>query len=489
MSDLSLLTSWHSNWRGLRVAVLGLGVSGFSVADTLAELGCQVLAIAKSAEPEITDILEVIEVETILGESADQVSDRLKEFAPELIVTSPGFRPDSPILAWASKQQIAVWIDIDLAWRLRDKTSRVAEWVCITGTNGKTTTVQLATAMFQAADKRAIACGNIGEPILDAIRNPGGFDVLVVELSSFQLHYLGHIEPAASAILNIADDHLDWHGSRAEYERVKGKVYQNAKSAVVYNVQDRVTFDLARAADVASEDTLAVGFTTGFPADLQVGFVEDSLIDRAFYGYRAKELPELANLTDLAEIGIVTEHLKSNVAAATALARALAIDAEHIRSAIRNFRLDAHRIQLIAEANGVAFVDDSKATNPHAAAASLASFDSVVWLVGGLLKGVDIAPLVKAHVGRLRAAVVMGKDRTHVLAALAKHAPGVTVVEITSLDSSLVMEQAVAAGIQLAQPGDAVLLAPAAASMDQFKDYADRGNAFAAAVRTQIGSR
>ena len=486
MSDLSLLTSWHSDWSGLRVAVLGLGVTGFSVADTLAELGCKVLTLAKSADAEILDILEVIGVETLVGEHADEVSQELKTFDPQLVITSPGFRPDSPILTWAAKEQIAVWIDIDLAWRLRDKTNRVADWVCITGTNGKTTTVQLTTAMFQADGRRAIACGNIGEPILDAIRNPVGFDVLVVELSSFQLHYLGHIEPAASSILNIADDHLDWHGSRAEYERVKGKVYQNTRRAIVYNVRDKATLRLAEAADVASSETLGVGFTSGNPGISEVGYVEGILIDRAFFRSPTNEVPPIADPEDLAEIGIVTEHLKANVAAATALARALDVTPEAIRSAIRNFRLDGHRIELIASANGIDFVDDSKATNPHAAAASLASFESVIWIVGGLLKGVDISTLVKENSGRLRAAVVIGKDRAEVLQALELYAPAVPVVEIEHDEKLAVMPRAVEAAMNFAKPGDAVLLAPAAASMDQFRDYEDRGNAFAAAVHEQV---
>jgi UDP-N-acetylmuramoylalanine--D-glutamate ligase len=484
--DLASLTSWHSNWRGLKVAVLGLGVSGFSVADTLAELGCEVLAIGKSVESDIADLLDVIGVAKITGEGADQVTDQLVEFAPELVVTSPGFRPDAPILKWAAESKIVVWTDIDLAWRLRDKTERIAKWVCITGTNGKTTTTQLTCAMLIAGGLRAVACGNIGEPILNAIRDPEGYDAIVVELSSFQLHYLGYIEPYASAILNVADDHLDWHGSRAAYEQAKGKIYEHAERAIIYNVADSVTLDLAMAADVQSEETLAVAFTTGFPADLQVGFVEESLIDRGFSQYRAKELPELANLHDLAEIGIVTPHLKANVAAAAALARALDVSPESIRTAIRTFRLDAHRIELVASAAGVTFVDDSKATNPHAAAASLASFDSVVWLVGGLLKGVNIAPLVAENSHRLKGAVVIGLDREPVLAALRASAPDVPVVEIEDAPSDSVMTRAVDAASVLAEPGDTVLLAPAAASMDQFRDYADRGNSFAAAVKKRL---
>jgi UDP-N-acetylmuramoylalanine--D-glutamate ligase len=183
----------------------------------------------------------------------------------------------------------------------------------------------------------------------------------------------------------------------------------------------------------------------------------------------------------------MTPHLMANVAAAAAMARSAGVEPDRIREAIRNFRLDAHRIELVAEADGVRWIDDSKATNPHAANASLASFDRVVWIVGGLLKGVDISSLVERHKASLAAAIVIGEDRTAVLEALAAKAPGVPVEEIASGAGSDVMKAAVEAAGRYAAEGDVVLLAPAAASMDQFKDYADRGNSFAVAVRSLIG--
>ena len=173
--------------------------------------------------------------------------------------------------------------------------------------------------------------------------------------------------------------------------------------------------------------------------------------------------------------------------AATAMARSAGVEATAIRQAIRNFRLDAHRIELVAEADGIRWIDDSKATNPHAADASLASFESVVWIVGGLLKGVDISELVKKYRGKLTAAIVIGKDRVAVIEALAQHAAGVPVIEIFADAGQAVMDEAVAAAASLAKNQDVVLLAPAAASMDQFKDYADRGNSFARAARSLIG--
>lgn len=484
MNDLPQLNSWHADWRGLKVVVLGLGVSGFSVADTLAELGAEVFVVAKKAEPELVDILDVLGVSHITGDQANaELPQAVKDFSPQLIVTSPGVRPDHELLLWASKSDIPVWIDVELAWRLRDKTEKVADWIAVTGTNGKTTTVQMVESMLIASGKRAIACGNIGTPILDAIRDPLGFDVLVVELSSFQLHFLGHIEPFSSAVLNLADDHIDWHGSFEAYSDAKAKIYENTRVACVYNLSDLATEKMVENADVL-EGARAIGFGTGLPARSQVGFVEDILCDRAFLDDRGNSALEIATLDDLAQIGVLTPHLMANAAAATALARSYGVEPEVIRTALRGFKLDAHRIELIAQRDGLSFIDDSKATNPHAAAASLNSFENIIWIVGGLLKGVDISDLVSDYSKRLKAAVVIGVDRQPVMDALANNASGVPVIEISNQDN--VMHDAVAAALKLGGPGDTVLLAPAAASMDQFKDYEDRGNQFAEQVRIQL---
>lgn len=488
MVDLNQLTSWHSDWTQLRAVVFGLGVSGFSAADTLAELGAKTLVVAEKADAEMLDILDVIGVPHITGESARGVSQQLVDFQPEVIIVSPGVRPSNPLIAWAAENDVAIWVDIDLAWRLRDKTSRLAHWFTVTGTNGKTTTVQLLTAMLNVGGIRAEACGNIGKPILDAIRDPEGFDALVVELSSFQLHYLGEIYPFSSAVLNLADDHLDWHGSFEAYTDAKAKVYENTVAACVYNVMDKATETMVENADVV-EGARAIGFTLGVPTRSQIGFVEDILCDRAFLDDRAHNAIEIATLEDLSQIGVLTPHLMANAAAATALARSAGVEPECIKEAIRTFRLDAHRIELVAESAGVRWIDDSKATNPHAADASLASFERVVWIVGGLLKGVDISDLVEKHREKLAAAIVIGADREPVLAALSAKAGGVPVEEITADSGLAVMSAAVSAAAKYADEGDVVLLAPAAASMDQFKDYADRGWSFAKAVRSQIGGQ
>ncbi|SMH39988.1 UDP-N-acetylmuramoylalanine--D-glutamate ligase [Rathayibacter oskolensis] len=487
---LDSLRSWHSDWKGLRVAVLGLGVTGFSVADTLAELGSDVLVLADRADEQRERLLEVIGARLHRAEHLDSVPDELTAFDPELVVVSPGFRPTHPVVEWALSSGVALWGDIELAWRVRDKVTRPdgspADWVAVTGTNGKTTTVQLTASMLVAGGLRAAPCGNIGVPVLDAVRDPQGFDVLVVELSSYQLHYLGAIEPLASACLNIADDHLDWHGSFEAYREAKAKVYSNTRVACVYNRADAVTEQMVVDAEVI-EGARAIGFGLGVPGPSDFGIVDGILCDRAFLEDRRTSAIEIATVDELAARGLAAPHIVQNVLAAAALSRACGIEPGAIRRALAGFELDAHRIQVIAESAGVTWVDDSKATNPHAADASLRSYPSVVWLVGGLLKGVDVDSLVASHVARLRGAVVIGVDRVAVLEAFRRHAPALPVTEVVPDDTGPVMQAAVEAAAALARPGDVVLLAPAAASMDQFRDYAERGRSFAVAVTTYLG--
>jgi UDP-N-acetylmuramoylalanine--D-glutamate ligase len=488
-ADLTQLLSWHSpGWRGLTVGVLGAGVVGFAAADTLVELGCEVLVVGERVTEERATLLDVIGARTAIG-AADEQRDALAAFAPDLVVASPGFHPDVPALTWAGEAGVPVLGDVELAWRLRDKGGEPAEWITITGTNGKTTTTQLTTAMLREGGLRARACGNIGSPVLDAIREPDGWDVLVVELSSYQLHWMQEVSPVASVCLNIADDHLDWHGSAEAYRAAKGRVYERTRIACVFNVEDPATERLVRGADVV-EGCRAIGFGRGVPRVSEVGIVEEVLVDRAFLDQRQSSALELTTLHALDEAGLSAPHVVADVLAAAALARAVGVDPRAIRDALASFRLDAHRIEPVAEAAGVRWIDDSKATNPHAAAASLGAFGSVVWVAGGLTKGVDVAPLVEAAAAsdRLRGAVVIGRDPSAFVEALSRHAPDVPVTVIPDVDTDRVMPLAVEAARQLASPGDVVLLAPAAASMDQFTDYADRGARFAAAVRALPGA-
>ncbi|WP_104082040.1 UDP-N-acetylmuramoyl-L-alanine--D-glutamate ligase [Cryobacterium sp. Y11] len=494
------LTSWHSDWRNLRVAVLGLGVTGFSAADTLAELGADVLVLASPGADERFDLLTVLGVPFVQGDLRT-VPAELEAQHPELIIVSPGFHPDHPLLLWAAKCGVPVWGDIELAWRLRDKVGPPAEWMLVTGTNGKTTTVQLAATMLAAHGSRVAPCGNIGVPVLDAIRDPAGWDVLVVELSSYQLHHLpengpGALRPWASLCLNVADDHLDWHGSAEAYRAAKAKVYLNTAGACVYNRADAATLAMVQDAEV-QEGARAIGIGLGVPGPSDLGIVDGIVCDRAFLEDRFERALELTTVPDLVAAGLGAPHVILDVLAASALARSFGVLPATIHTALATFHLDAHRIETVAIADGVEWIDDSKATNPHAADASLAAYESVVWIVGGLLKGVDIEQLVQKHVGRLRGAIIIGVDRLALREVFARHAPLLTVFEIDANDTVFngseatgteqVMTAAVRLAAELAQAGDTVLLAPAAASMDQFASYAERGRLFNQAVHDFLG--
>lgn len=493
-SRLASLTSWHAPWAGLRVAVLGLGKTGFAAADTLAELGASVLVVTEKADEHHERLLEVIGAQLHVEAGMTDAPRRLVDFAPELVIASPGFHPDHPLLAWADREGVPVWGDIELAWRLRDKVPTAsgapAEWICVTGTNGKTTTVQLTAAFLAAAGARVAPCGNIGIPVLDAIRDPGGFDVLVVELSSYQLHWVnrnaeGALHPYSSVCLNIADDHLDWHGGFDAYRAAKAKVYENTKVACVYNTGDLETMRMVEEAEV-EEGARAIGFGLGVPGPSDFGVIEGILVDRAFLDDRRNTALELTTVAELGRRGLAAPHVVADVLAAAALARSYGVSVETIHDALEAFRLDPHRIELVADAAGVTWVDDSKATNPHAADASLRAYPSVVWIVGGLLKGVDVDELVATHASRLRAAVVIGVDRDRLLDAFRRLAPEVPLCEVEAAEGEAVMREAVRLAASVARDGDTVLLAPAAASMDQFADYADRGTKFADAVRARL---
>ncbi|MUK01910.1 UDP-N-acetylmuramoyl-L-alanine--D-glutamate ligase [Vibrio cholerae] len=501
---LAGLTSWDADWAGLRVVVAGIGASGFSAADTLIELGAVVVVVDAGATPQNdakAETLRIVGARDVLLGAEHALGLPLVGGEPaDLVVTSPGWRPTQPLLAQAAEVGIPIWGDVELAWRVRVREGRpTADWLTITGTNGKTTTVGLVESMLIAGGKRAVAAGNVGTPILDVIRDPQGYDVLAVELSSFQLHWAHSVSPLASVCLNIAEDHVDWHGSYEAYRAAKASVYERTQIACVYNVDQRETEAMVEEADVV-EGCRAVGFTTGMPSVSMMGVVEDLLVDRAFIEQRKDSAAELASISELGEV--VPRHLVANTLAAAALIRAAGLPAAAIRDGIRSFQPGDHRIQVVANEDGVLWINDSKATNPHAASASLASFSSVVWIAGGLSKGVSYDGLVADHAQRLRAVVLLGEDPEPLQGALSRHAPDVPVSLHPNLHTGqgrdgdgssdtgsgdALMQWAVAEAVRLAHEGDTVLMAPAAASMDQFSSYAHRGSAFMAAVRGRGG--
>ncbi|GGQ26601.1 UDP-N-acetylmuramoylalanine--D-glutamate ligase [Streptomyces virginiae] len=480
-----------------RITVAGLGVSGISAARALAGLGARVTVVdngdgdahrARAAE------LAELGIEVRLGHLSDgaRAGESLPE-GTELVVTSPGWQPQSPLFLAAAAAGVDVVGDVEVAWRLRGAGAELraaaqgagdrapagpAEWLAITGTNGKTTTTQMLASILKAAGLRTAAVGNIGTPIIDVVLGEQEYDVLAVELSSYQLHWAPSLRVHSAAVLNLAPDHLDWHGSMQAYAADKGRIYEGNTVACVYNVADKATEDLVVEADV-EEGCRAIGFTLGAPGPSMLGVVDGILVDRAFVENRQKNAQELAEVKD---VNPPAPHNIANALAAAALARAFGVEPRAVRDGLRDFRPDAHRVARVDEVASVVYVDDSKATNTHAAEASLASFDKVVWIAGGLAKGATFDELVQKSAERMRGAVLIGADRALIAEALARHAPEVPVVDLDRTDTGAMLA-AVREAAALAEPGDTVLLAPACASMDMFANYNKRGEAFADAVR------
>ena len=475
----------HDSWEQVNAVVAGFGVSGFAAADNLLFLGADVTALDERSSDEKADKAELLET---LG-ARIRLEPGAAALLPEgtdLLVTSPGWAPDAPLLAQARERGIPIWGEVELAWRLRDP-ERPAPWLALTGTNGKTATVRMLESILIAAGLRTAAVGNVGRPVVEAVMDPTPYDVLALELSSFQLHYTQSMSAESAAVLNFAEDHLDWyHGSdaMAGYAADKGRIFERVRRACVYNVADRATEEMVREAEV-HEGARAIGFTLSMPSVGQLGLVEDILVDRAFIEERATSAAELCTVADLAS---PAPHFVENALAAAALARAHGVSQQAVREGLRSFRPDGHRIQLVANVGGVQWVDDSKATNPHAAQSSLRAYDSVVWIAGGLAKGAHFDDLVRTHASRLRAAVLLGRDRHVIGEALSRHAPDVPVIVVEDDETGDVMDQAVRVAAGFARPGDTVLLAPGCASMDMFADYGARGDAFVDAVHRQIGT-
>ncbi|MFD4229341.1 UDP-N-acetylmuramoyl-L-alanine--D-glutamate ligase [Streptomyces sp. NPDC058545] len=466
----------NQDWQGKHVTVAGLGVSGIPAARVLNGLGAVVTVVNDGDDERSRAQAAELEAQGITVRLGDGAT--LPE-STELIVTTPGWQPDKPLFAAAAEAGVPVWGDVELAWRLRGHDGREpAPWLAVTGTNGKTTTVRMLASILEAAGLRTAAVGNIGVSLLDAVLGDETYDVLAVELSSYQLHWAPSLRAHSGVVLNLAPDHLDWHGSMEAYVADKGRIYEGNRIACVYNAADKATEDLVRQADV-EEGCRAIGFTLGTPGPSQLGVVDGILVDRAFVTNRQKQAQELAEVGD---VNPPAPHNIANALAAAALARAFGVEPRAVRDGLRAFRPDAHRIEHVADVAEVAYIDDSKATNTHAAEASLAAYDPIVWIAGGLAKGATFDELVSGAAKRLRGVVLMGRDRELIHEALTRHAPEVPVVDLDRTDTGA-MSEAVREAARLARPGDTVLMAPACASMDMFANYNKRGEAFADAVR------
>jgi UDP-N-acetylmuramoylalanine--D-glutamate ligase len=442
---------------GARVLVAGAGVSGLAAAQELVAIG---------AEVTVTDAVPARLVDLPPGARPGRDPDAVPA-GTTLVVTGPGRRPDHPLVAAAAAAGVPLIGEPELAWWLGQHRAVPPSWLVVTGTNGKTTTVGMLAAILRAAGLDAVACGNIGYPVVAAVQ--AKHPVLAVELSSFQLHWSPSIRPAAGCVLNVAEDHLDWHGSMAAYAEAKALALRGP--IAVAGIDDPAAAELLERAPAAARK---VGVTLGAPAADQLGVLDATLLDRAFGG---GPLIETDAVHPAGPPGI------TDALAAAALARAYGVAPAAVRAGLVDFRPGPHRSADVGTVAGVRYVDDSKATNPHAAGAALAAHAGapIVWIAGGLLKGASVEDLVARHAGRLRAAVLIGTDRGAFVSSLQRHAPEVPVVEVVAGDDGP-MTTAVRRAAALACSGDVVLLAPAAASMDQFADYAARGRAFADAV-------
>jgi UDP-N-acetylmuramoylalanine--D-glutamate ligase len=445
-----------ADFAGQAVLVAGTGLAGRSAVRALLELDALPL-VCSDRDLDVPLPAGV----PFLG-ALDRLPAPVGDSAVAGVVASPGLPPNHPLLLDALRHGIPVLGELEFAWRIRPNDA--GRWLMVTGTNGKTTTVRMLEAILLAAGRSALAVGNVGVAVIDAVRAEPGYQVLAVEASSFQLHFSSSIQPWAGALLNLAEDHLDWHGSMAAYAADKTKVW--TAGWAIGNADDPQVRQLL----LASANSERGWFTLAEPMAGEFGVRDGQLVDGAG-----------RPLLPAAEIRPTGQHNVANALAAAALANTVGAGPAEIAAGLRAFQPDPHRNQLVGSRAGVRYVDDSKATNPHAAAASMQAYPRLVWIAGGQLKGADIEPLVARFAGALAGAVLLGVDREVIRAALARHAPDLPVITVSRTDHGA-MQEAVAAATLLASAGDAVLLAPAAASKDMFASYGERGLAFRDAV-------
>ena len=435
-----------SGFRGMHVTVVGLASSGVAAARVLAAEGARVRVTEQRSLADVRDAASEVEAagaEVLAGGHAPE-----HLHGADLVVTSPGVPEGADVLRWAAERGIPVWSELEVGARLAR-----CPYVAVTGTNGKTTTTEMVAAAMREAGLDAIACGNVGYPF--SVAATEGHDALAVEASSFQLRFHETFHPRVSAILNVAEDHLDWHPGPEAYRAAKARIYarQSQDDVHVGNRDDAVGAALSERATCRR-----VWFTERAPRPGEVGFRGDELVSL---------------LDDEVSLGRPAVIQRANAAAAAALGLSFGLEPEAIGDALRTFRPLPHRGETVAVVEGVRFVDDSKATNPHAALATIRGFPGAVLICGGRSKGVDLSPLAEAA-PHLEAVVVLGEAADE-LAALFEGR--IKVLRAVSI------EEAVRSAFGVARPDGTVLLAPACSSWDMFRDYAERGERFASAAR------
>ena len=437
---------------GKRILVLGGGVTGSAVAKFLEELGAQIKIADERPLPDFTN---------------HPIND-LQNLDYDLVVVSPGWRPDHPLIGALQNANVPFTSEIDLAWQFRNLHNPNQKWLAITGTNGKTTTTELCAAMLNSAGIKAKACGNVGTTVIESVLNQENYQVLVIEISSFQIHWMNQANFESVAILNIADDHTDWHGSFAAYTAAKVKLLDLTESAIINGQDEHLV------TQTNNFKGRRILFTLDTPKPGELGLVEELLVDRAF----TSDVSQAGALCEITDVQPTVPHAVANTLAAAGLARSIGAGYEEIQRAVKEFTPGRHRLELVLEKDGIRWVNDSKATNPHAAKAALFANPDSIWIAGGLAKGADFAELIESCKSKIKCALLIGTDREAIAKELEKQR-----IEFFKVDGEPIMEKVIQRARELAKPGDTVLLAPAAASMDQFKNYSDRGDQFADAVK------
>jgi len=428
--------------------VIGLGVAGASAARRLGERGWEVVVVEDRPSDASRERAAALGVEVV--EAPVDVAALVD--AADVVVPSPGVPVGHDAIQHALATGTTVWTEFELAARWSD-----TPMVAITGTNGKTTVTTLVEAMLRASGLRTASAGNTEVPLVDAIEDD--LDVIVVEASSFRLEFTETFHPKVAVWLNLAEDHLDWHPTMEAYASAKARIWaaQTSVDVAVVNAEDPVVTAHARE---AKSRVVTFGLATG---DWRVADGE-------------LRMPDGRALLPVDALWRSLPHDCTNALAASAAALAAGATEDGVRSALRRFRGLPHRLVLVGDDGSVRFYDDSKATDPHAALAALRAFDSVVLIAGGRNKGLDLSVLLD-EVEHVRAVVAIGEAAAEVEATFAGDRP-VTVA--TSMDA------AVAAARAHARPGDAVVLSPACASFDWYRNYGERGDDFARAVREAL---
>jgi len=446
-------------WKGRQVLVLGMGDTGLSCVRWLARHGALVRAADTRAAPPALGAIRAGQPGIPVALGAFQAS--LLE-GVDAVVASPGIALREPVVALALSRGIEVVGDVEILGRALAGRAPGLRVLGVTGTNGKSTVTALAAAMGTAAGVRTVAAGNIGLPVLDALTGfeEGGFpELLVLELSSYQLETTSSLRLDAAAMLNLTQDHLDRYDTVGDYGRAKERIFTHCRTRVV-NRDDPASLAMA-----GGERTFSFGL--GVPR-LESEWGLDARREMLMRGGQA-----LLPVRDMALKGL---HNAANGLAAHALASAVGFDGAAMARALATFEGLPHRVQEVARVGSIAFYDDSKGTNVGATVAALQGFEQpVVLIAGGDGKGQDFAPLAPAVARHARAVVLIGRDAPVIARALAK--AGVPI------ERAATMEAAAQAALALAKQGDAVLLSPACASFDMFRNYAHRGDVFAAAAR------